>query len=287
MVKSKSQPQASESSNTTMDVDVDFLHCVQVWKGAPKTGKTSTAAALATAAKKYNLGFKPFFLLTEPGSNGVRLDGTNRPCPNCEGTGKVGKKSCPKCKGAGIVRLILSEKKEIREWFEWAAKSDFNPIIIDTGDALFQAVMDYTAADMGLTSPFGANDNGICWASIYDEMRNLLGIIMAEGKGLIIIMHVTMQEKRVKGGGVVQVAVFNVAGKTRTYIAGQADQILHFDVVPDPEGDGDIHVLYGKPTSGIEAGDRYGKFPETLKLGNSPEEAALAILETFGLVELK
>lgn len=281
------QKEVSELSSTTMDTDVNFEHCVQIWKGAPKTGKTSTAAALAAAAKKYDLGFKPFFLLTEPGSGGVKLDGTNQPCPMCKGTGKEGKKTCPKCKGAGIVRLILSEKEEIRKWFEWAAKSDFNPIIIDTGDALFQAVMDYTAAGMDLQSPFGANDNGICWAMIYDEMRDLLGIITGEGKALIIIMHVTMQEKRVRGGGSVQVAVFNVAGKTRTYMAGLADQILHFDVVPDPDGEGDMHVLYGKPTAGIEAGDRYGKFPEVLKLGDSPEEAALAILATFGLIELK
>ena len=283
----KQQPQASEPNGTTMDTDMDFTHCVQIWKGAPKTGKTSTAAALAEAAKKYDLGFKPYFLLFEPGSGGVKLDGTNQPCPACQGSGKEGKKPCPKCKGTGIVRLILSEKDEIRKAFEWAAKSDFNPIIIDTGDAMFQAVMDYTAADMGLTSPFGANDNGICWAMIFDAMRELLGIITAEGKALIIIMHVTMQEKRVKGGGSVQVAVFNVAGKTRTYMAGLADQILHFDVVPDPDADGDMHVLYGKPTAGIEAGDRYGKFPEMLKLGSSPEEGALAILETFGLIELK
>jgi len=53
------------------------------------------------------------------------------------------------------VRLVLHEKDDIKKWFEWAAESEHNPIIIDTGDAMFQAVSDYICEGLGIDSPFG------------------------------------------------------------------------------------------------------------------------------------
>ncbi len=104
--------------------------------------------------------------------------------------------------------------------------------------------------------------------------------------GIILNMHVYTQEKRVSGGSIQQ-AVFNVPGKAKVYLAGFADQVLHFDIVPDPDGEGDKHVLVGEAQSGIEAGDRWGIFPPELDLGESEEEAATAILAKFGYLELE
>lgn len=266
---------------------LDMSRAVQIWKGAPKVGKTSTAAALGVVARKYDLPIKPFFMIFEPGTAGIEIDGTTQKCPVCGGTGKKGKEKCYECKGTGVTRLILQNKKVTREWFEWVAETDYNPIVIDTGDAMYQSVADSVCAELGIVSPFGANDHGVSWSMIYDEMRELLSILTGAGKGLIINMHVYMQEVRLRGGEVSQKAVFNVSGKTRAFLSGMASQILHFDVVPDMDSkeSRDKHVIIGKATSGVEAGDQWGLFPDELDLGSTPEEGAEAILETFGYLE--
>jgi len=260
-----------------MPESFDFLTSVQLWQGSPKTGKTSTAAALRGAAEELGIdGIKPFFLLFEPGSGGVTCEATSEVC-DC---GKD--KNCPECGGLGIKRKILSTLPEMEEWFDWAAKSDRNPIIIDTGDAMYQAVSDAVCVAMGITNPTQA-DHGIAWVNIFDEMRSKLSILTGAGKSVIIIMHVYMQERRLKGGATIQTATFNVSGKTRPYLAGLANQILHFDVVP--EGDEDKHIIITHPTAGIEAGDHWGIMPEELDRGDSPEEGAKAILKCFYEVE--
>ncbi|MFA5936559.1 MAG: AAA family ATPase [Candidatus Paceibacterota bacterium] len=298
MTRKTSQPSqpASEDTGpggvpiTLLPKDQDFARATQIWKGAPKVGKTSTAAALGVVSAKYKLGFDPFFLLFEPGTAGVNMKGTSQKCPTCDGSGKTGKEKCNVCKGSGVTRLVLHTREQMHDWFTWAAKSKHNPIIIDTGDAMYQAVADSVCQELGIVSPFGANDHGVSWSMIYDEMRELLSILRTEDKGIIIIMHVYMQDVRLKGGEVAQKAVFNIAGKSRSFLAGMATQILHFDVVPDmdsKEKGKDKHVLIGAATSGIEAGDQWGLFPEMLDLGNSAEDGAEAILECFGYLERK
>ena len=272
-----------------MSKDMDMRRAIQIWQGRPKIGKTSTANALGMVSEKHDLGFAPFFMLFEPGSGGCEVRGTYEDCRVCKGTGKQGKKTCPECHGSGIIRHILQDVDDITKWFEWAAKQDsLNPIVLDTGDAMFQIVSDDVCIKQGIPSPHQAGDHGAAWSMIYDEMRQLLGILTGAGKGLIIIMHVTMQERRVSGG-TIQTAVFNVAGKTRQYFNSMANQILHFDIVPDPDSkEGkDKHVLFAQPTSGIEAGDHWGLFPPQLDLGSSSEEGAEAILEVFGFIERK
>jgi len=271
----------------TLSPNMNIASAKQIWKGEPKCGKTSTAAALKTVSDQYGLDVKPFFLLFEPGSEGVSLDCTSEPCEVCGGTGKEGKKKCETCEGAGTVRLILTTRKEMREWFEWFVESDFDIAVIDTGDKFYQAIMDDVCVEMNIVSPYGANDNGISWSVIFDAMRELLGILEASGKGVILIHHVYKQEKRVKGGSTVTQLVFNVPGKAKVYLAGFADQVLHFDIVPDEatDGDTDKHVLIGEHRASIEAGDRWGMFPAELDLGDSAETAAEAILTCFGYLE--
>ena len=75
-------------------------------------------------------------------------------------------------------------------------------------------------------------------------------------------------------------ATFNVSGKTRPFIEGMADQILHFDLEPGSD-DEDRRVIVASPRSGVQAGDRWGLFPEELDRGKSPEEGAKAILGCF------
>ncbi|MBU2249079.1 MAG: hypothetical protein KKD77_20195, partial [Gammaproteobacteria bacterium] len=127
----------------------------------------------------------------------------------------------------------------------------------------------------------------IAWAMIADDVRECLGILTGSNKALIIIAHVYMQTKRVRGGGEVSTATFNVSGKSRQYVAGLANQILHFDVVPDLEHDAkrDKHVVIASAQSGVQAGDQWGLFPDELDLGDSPEEGAEAILTAFGMLE--
>ena len=272
-----------------MPKDMDMRRAIQIWQGRPKIGKTSTANALGIVSDKYELGITPFFMLFEPGSGGCEVQGTYEDCTTCKGTGKVGKKTCTHCGGSGTVRHILQDVDDITKWFEWAASQpDLNPIVLDTGDAMFQIVSDDVCVKLGVPSPHQAGDHGAAWSMIYDEMRQLLGILIGANKGLIILMHVTMQERRTKGGSI-HTACFNVAGKTRQYFNGMANQILHFDIVPDMDDKdgGDKRVILAQPTSGVEAGDHWGLFPPELNLGKSPEEGAEAILEVFGFIERK
>lgn len=256
----------------TLPPSYDFLKSIEIWQGAPKTGKTSTAAALGPVAESLGIdGVKPFFMLFEPGSGGVEIEGTSENC-DCKN-----KKNCDVCEGTGVKRKILQTLEEMDEWFRWAAESDHNPIVIDTGDAMYQAIADGVCVKLGILNPT-QSDHGIAWISIFDEVREKLAILTGAGKSVIILMHVYYQEKRVKGGAIT-VATFNVSGKTRPYLAGLANQILHFAVVPD--GEGDKHVIMTTPQSGIEAGDHWGVFPKELDRGESPEEGAEAILKCF------
>jgi hypothetical protein len=291
MAKAKQQKQSAPGSGpdgvpiNMMEKKQDFTTSVQLWVGGPKMGKTSTAAALGEVSREYDLGFDPFFLMFEPGSGGVNLKCTSQTCPACEGTGKAGKGKCKECGGAGTIRLILHSEEEVKKWFEWAAESEYNPIIIDTGDAMYETVSEYVCKGLGIKSAYGADDHGMSWAMIRSEMRGLLTTITAT-KALIIIMHVQMQEVRI-GGATMTKAVFNVAGKARTDLAAMADQYLHFTMMPEEKGAGERHVIIAAPQTGIEAGDRWGLFPEVLDLGKSAKEGAEAILEVFGYIERK
>jgi hypothetical protein len=251
----------------------NFPQAIQIWVGAPKVGKTSTLAALSQIAEEYGLSdeVNPFIILFEPGSGGVELNCTSEKCP-CGG-----KKNCSNCNGTGTRRKILSTLEEIEEWFQWAAESPFNPIGIDTGDAMYQAIADAVCVRLGIADPT-QTDHGIAWVQIFDEFREKLGILTGAGKGVIVVMHVYHQERRVKGG-TIQTATFSVSGKSRPYLAGLANQILHFEVLPD--GEGDKHVITTRSRSGVEAGDHWGVFPEELDRGDSPETAAKAILSCF------
>lgn len=250
-----------------------FHKAIELWVGPPKSGKTSTAAALKQVAEEYGLEkeINPFFILYEAGSGGVELNATSEAC-SCGG-----KSSCPDCGGLGVKRKVLTSLAETEEWFEWAAKSPFNPIVIDTGDEMYQTVSDGVCLRMGINNPTEA-DHGIAWVQIFDEMREKLAILIGASKSIIIILHVYQQERRVKGG-TISVATFNVSGKTRPYLAGLANQILFFRVRPD--GEGDKHVITTRATAGIEAGDHWGVFPEELDRGSTPEEGAKALLGCF------
>jgi hypothetical protein len=255
-----------------MPASFDFLRSIQIWQGAPKTGKTSTAVALGPVAKKLGISdIKPFLMLFEPGSGGVEVNATSEKC------GCGGKKGCVDCEGVGIKRKILTTLEDMAKWFGWAAKSNFNPIVIDTGDGMFQAISDCVCLKMGITNPTQA-DHGAAWLDIFDEMREKISILTGSGKSVILLMHVYMIEKRVKGGSI-QTATFNVSGKSRQFLAGLANQILHFETVPD--GDKDKYVISTRASSGVEAGDHWGVMPEEIDRGDSPEAAAEAILKCF------
>lgn len=266
-----------------MQPNNSMSEAVQLWVGRPKVGKTSTAAALGTVAKKYGLDINPFVFVFEKGTGGVQFTGTSKTCPVCKGTGKEGKSKCSECLGDGVVRLVLTTIEEIREWFTWFAESEYNVAIIDTGDAMFQTVQDCVCAELGVPSPVQANDHGNTWYAIFDMMRELIAILAASGKGIIFLMHVYMMEKRLRGA-TVTTATFNIAGKTRNYLNQMANQILYFDVVPDDDGQ-DKHMLFAEAQSGIEAGDQWGIFPAELDLGESAEEAAEALFTTWGYLE--
>jgi len=266
-----------------MQPNHSLSEAVELWIGRPKIGKTSTAAALGTVADKYGLDLKPFVFVFEKGTGGVQFTGTSKTCPECKGSGKSGKSKCSECMGDGVVRHVLSDLDEIREWFVWFADSPYNLAIIDTGDAMFQVVADAVCAQIGVPSPVAANDHGNTWYAIFDAMRELISILVASGKGIIFLMHVYMMEKRLKGG-TVTTATFNIPGKTRQYLAQMANQILYFDVVPDDDGT-DKHVVFAHAQSGIEAGDQWGVFPAELDLGASAEEAAENMLTVWGYLE--
>ena len=256
-----------------MPASYDLLRSIQIWQGAPKTGKTSTAVALGKVAKKLGIpGINPFLMLFEPGSGGVSVNATSERC------GCGGKKGCVDCEGVGVKRKILSTLEDMATWFTWAAGSKFNPIVIDTGDAMFQAISDAVCVKMGVGNPAEAS-HGAAWLAIFDELREKIAILTGAGKSVIILMHVYMVEKRLKGGATIQTATFNVSGKSRQLLAGLANQILHFTVVPD--GDKDKYIITTRAQAGVDAGDHWGVFPEELDRGASPEEAAEAILRCF------
>jgi hypothetical protein len=258
-----------------LEPDFSLETATMGWFGSPKCGKTSTFCALGTVAEEYGIDdVKPFLMLFEAGSGGATVRCTSEPC-KCGGK----KKDCSDCKGQGAVRKVLSSLEEVVEWFEWAAKSEYNLIGIDTCDAMYQLVCDGVCKRLGINTPSDL-EFGVAWSQIYDEMRELLAILTRAGKGIVLLMHVYYQERRVRGG-TIQVATFNITGKSRPYIAGLCDQLLFFDVQPNAD-DEDRHTITVKATAGIEAGDRWGVFPDTLDRGESAEDGAKAILSCFG-----
>lgn len=258
----------------TMPPSFDFLRAIQIWQGAPKVGKTSTAAALRQVSKDYDLGIDPFFCLFEGGSMGVEVQGTCKPCV-CGG-----KKDCPECKGAGVVRHVLSSLDEIHTWFDWYASSSFNPIVIDTGDGFYSAIQDAVCAKLGISNPSDA-PHGAAWTDISNTIRECISTLVNSGKGLIFLMHIYYMERRVKGSETPrEVALFNIAGKSRQFIAGLANQILHFTVEPK-DVDHDMYKIVCRPTADIEAGDQWGVYPAELDRGNSAYEGAKAVLSPF------
>lgn len=258
-----------------MPPDFDFSNSTFVIQGAPKVGKSSTVAALGPVAKKLGIdNINPFFIHTEAGTSGIEVLGTSEVC-KCKG-----KKGCDKCGGLGVVRKIVTTVEETREWLEWTTQhEDINPVVIDTGDALFQHVADDVCCAMGVPDPT-QSDHGTAWVRIKDTMRELLSIPTEAQKGLIITMHVISVDRRVRGGGIVSTATYGISGKTKPYIDGLADAILHMTV--DPCGEEDKHMLLSTPRAGVEAGCRYAEmFPDELDLGDSPETGAEAILRCF------
>lgn len=252
----------------------EFHKAIQVWVGPPKVGKTSTFNSLREVAKEYGLKeVNPFLMLFEPGSSGNNTYCTSEACP-CKKDN-----DCPDCHGLGTRRLILSSTEQIDEWFDWAAKSPFNPIGIDTGDAMFQVLVDDVCVKLGITAPH-QSDHGVAWTDVASLMREKISILTATGKGVVFLMHVYYQERRMKGGATVQAATFNVPGKSRQYINGLANQILFFEVMPGFE-DHDKYVITARGRAGVEAGDQWGIFPEELDRGKSPKEGAKAILSVF------
>ncbi|MEM4720678.1 MAG: AAA family ATPase [Candidatus Methanomethylicaceae archaeon] len=257
---------------------INMNTAVQIWVGRPKIGKTSTAAALGTVAERYGVPLSPFFLLFEAGAAAVDILCTCEDCPHCGGQG------CDACANVGQIKHVLGNLEETEEWLDWVCQSNHNPVVFDTIDGFYQLVSDQVCQELGIKSPSEA-EFGIAWRMIYDRTRALLGKVLSAGKGLILISHVYMQERRTKNGTITQVATFNISGMSRSYIAGLADQILHFDIQPsetnpeEPE-----RILIARPQVGIDAGDRWGIFPETLVLGRSPEEAAEALLKVYGYI---
>jgi hypothetical protein len=272
-----------------MSQNYDISEAIQVWHGPPKSGKSITAAALEHVSEQYGLPVKPFVFHFEPGTGGFACTGTCETCPQCGGKGKEGRSLCPMCNGDEVVRKVISSVDEFREWLEWFTDSEYNLAVIDTMDRCYQVISDSICATLQIPGPH-ASDHGLAWTMIYDELRELLAIPIEAGKGMILIMHVYMMERRVRGGNV-QTATFNVSGKSRQYIAGLADQILYFDVVPHETEDRDKYVIFSRAQSGIEAGDRWNIFPEELDRGgldektNLPVEAAEKILECYGYLE--
>lgn len=255
----------------------EFSQLQQIWYGSPKSGKTSTFAALKQVAEEHGLEdeVKPFLLLFESGSGGVTCNATSEPC-ECKGKDK----DCVTCGGVGSKRKVLMTLEDIDEWFEWAASSPYTIFGIDTMDAMFQVIMDQVCLKMSITNP-SQSDFGAAWTEIGDMVREKLGILIGAGKSVVMIMHVYMQDKRLSGGITMQTATFNVSGKTRQYLEGLADIIEYFDITPD--GDGDKYTILTRPTAGIVAGDRYNIFPDEgiIDRGDSAEEGAKAILDCF------
>ena len=264
-----------------MPPNFDFTTAIQVWQGAPKTGKTSTASALGTVAKRLGIpGIRPFFLIFEPGTGGVDIEGTSRKC-ECKGKDK----SCSVCGGLGVVRLVLDVDvdpqdplKTVNTWFEWVVTTAYNPIVIDTADAMHRVLSDGVCMKMGISGPH-KSDHGIAWSELFNEWREKLSILVNSGKGVILLSHLYYQEKKLRGGATMQSATFNIGGKSKPYLEGLANQIIHFEVVPS--ADVDKHIISTRRTAGIEAGDHWGVYPDELDRGQSSEEGAEAILRCW------
>lgn len=275
-----------------MSANYDFLQTCQIWLGGPGTGKTSTASALGKVAKKMGIpGVRPFFLWFESGVTNVPAEGTTEKCHVCNGSGKDGKSTCSRCGGEGILPLILSAvdgddpMKLIFSWFEWAANSVYNPLVIDTGNAYFLAITEAVCKKNGVPSPSKANDNGVTWLDIFNTVRSCHGILRASNKTLIYIMHEYERTKRTRGGEITEM-VSHVSGASDAFLKGATTQIMHFDISPSlKDEEPDKAVIHCNPYAGIEAKDRWGILPDELDRGTSPEEGAEAILRAFYKVE--
>jgi len=289
MAKSKSTKKAKAKAKSkavgpggvnlqTLDPNFDFAKSVQIWKGAPGTGKTTTAAALGVVAEECGIEeeVNPFFILYEKGSGGATLNCTQQQCPDCEGSG------CESCGDIGNVRMVMSDLKQMHEWHQWAATSPFNPIVIDTANEMYRVLTDNICVRNGVDSPGRAQDQGVTWGDIFNEFRDLHAELVNGDKGVIYLTHLYERTRRLRGGGELTEQVVHLSGQTGPWLTGAANTILHFDVVPAEEEDSpDKRIITCSPYAGIEAKDQFGVYPDELDRGDSEETAAREILDLF------
>lgn len=151
-------------------------------------------------------------------------------------------------------------------------KPDFKVICIDTVDNLWKFCIDYVCNKKGMEHP-SDQDYGKGWDFVKDEFRRVVVKLSMEGYGLWFISHAKEESIQTRHRKLTKIQP-TIPGSARSVILPMADIIAYLGVREIEKG-GEIserRVAYFSPTETTEAGDKTGKLPARIRMGNSPQE---------------
>ena len=153
---------------------------------------------------------------------------------------------------------FLSACKEIAE-----GKHSFKTIVIDTIDNLLTFCSDWVCRKHNVNHPADL-PHGKGWHFVTAELNRAMVKLSSLSYGLVLISHCDMEEVETKTKKYNRWTI-SISGKNKRVFLNMADLILFIDSEMDRDGN-ERRLIRTKPSMYWEAGDRFGKLPETLPL---------------------
>lgn len=148
-----------------------------------------------------------------------------------------------------------------------AGDHEFQTVIIDTVDVLYQYCVEYKLRELGIKHESEA-EYGKAYAVISGEFQRVLRKLAGLPYGLVFISHAKEIEIKTRTGKIKKI-VPTLPERGARIILGMVDLLLYVDIDSEDDANGapiEKSVLRTKPTSYYDAGDRTGLLPETLPL---------------------
>jgi len=178
-----------------------------------------------------------------------------------------------------VYQMPISNWEEFLEACSLIAKGnhEFKTVVIDTLDNLYRYCADYVCKKLGVGHESEAA-HGKAYGVIKNELIRVLSKLALLPYGLILISHSQDKEMQTRTGSVVR-TVPTIPESFRQVVIGLVDLILYCDVeaVEDEEGKRhQVRVAKTKPNAAYDAGDRFNRLPEVMRLSYSDFEKAFA-----------
>jgi hypothetical protein len=142
-------------------------------------------------------------------------------------------------------------------------KHEFKTIVVDTIDNLVVFCSDFICRTHDINHPADMA-HGKGWNFVTTEIQRALAKLSMLPYGLILVSHCDMEEIETKVKKYNRFTI-SISGKNRAIFLNIADLILFIDSEMDKDGN-ERRMIRCRPSLYWEAGNRYGKLPDTIPL---------------------